>query len=106
MQRRGWIVADRVELYWLGQDHAEALSINRQLDAARSGVKAQHVIDLNRFCDCAEDNEGYDVPKDRMRSLRDAGLVSGGQFGRYATTDDGNRVRQAWYEPAKEPTNG
>jgi hypothetical protein len=98
-------MSDRNETYWLGRDHEEAIAIDRQLAAAGPGVTPQHVIDLNRFCDCAEDSEGYDVPKERMRKLRDAGLVSGGSFGYYTTTEHGMRVRFAWFEQ-QEPTHG
>jgi hypothetical protein len=74
------------------RDWDEAIAINHQLSIAGEGVTAQHIIDLNRFCDCSSDDEGYDVPKDRMKSLKAAGLVAGGHRGYYGTTDLGSRV--------------
>jgi hypothetical protein len=90
---------DPVARKYFEQDHAEALAINCQLAAARDiriEATAQHVIDLNRFCECAEDGDGYDVPRERMRDLRDVGLVKGGRFGWYTTTEAGQLVREAW----------
>jgi hypothetical protein len=88
-----------IERFHAERDHDEALAIARQLSIAGPGITPQHVIDLNRFCDCCDDGEGYDVPKERMRALRDAGLVSGGRFGYYSTTDAGELVRDAWWRP-------
>lgn len=85
------------ELHWINRDHEEALIIDRQLGVAGEGVTPQNVIDLNRFCDCAEDGEGYDVPKERMRSLRNLGLLAGGRFGRYETTEAGCALRSIWF---------
>lgn len=48
---------------------------------------------FNRFCDCAEDNEGYDVDKEMMRRLSEIGLVRSTGFGRYMTTSYGDAVR-------------
>ena len=92
------------EEYWFHRDHEEALSINRQLSVAGKEVTSQHVMDLNRFCDCTEDGEGYDVPLERMRSLREVGLVNGGRFGLYETTPAGQTVRSFWYQE-KENSN-
>lgn len=83
---------------YVEQDHDEALVIARQMGMAGFGVTAQHVIDLNRFCECAEDDEGYDVPRERMRALRGAGLVAGGRGGYYTTTEAGERLRAAWFK--------
>ena len=90
-----------IERYHIARDHGESLCIARQLSVATAGVTSQHVIDLNRFCDCCDDDGGYDVPKERMRALRDAGLVSGGRFGYYAITDAGQLVRDAWFDGSK-----
>lgn len=90
-------MADHYDPYWVPRDHDEALAIDMQLRGAGPGITAQHVIDLNRFCDCSEDDEGYDVPLERMRELRKVGLVTGGRFGYYTTTDEGNRVRAMWF---------
>lgn len=86
-------LSDPISTYWLNRDHAEALGIARQLSAAPDGVTSQHIVDLNRACDCFEDGEGYDVPSERMRKLRDVGLVEGGRFGRYSVTELGQRLR-------------
>lgn len=88
---------DAIEQRWYERDFNEATAISRQLAIAMPGTTAQHIIDVNRFCECCEDNEGYDVPKERMRDLKAAGLVSGGRFGWYTLTDEGQRVRDAWY---------
>lgn len=86
-----------IDRNWIDRDHDEATNIARQLIAAGPSITPQHIIDLNRFCDCCEDGEGYDVPLGRMRALRDVGLVSGGSFGRYQTTTLGNDIRDIWY---------
>lgn len=89
---------DRIEQHHYERDHYEALRINRQIEIAPSGVTSQHIIDLNRFCDCCEDGEGYNVPKERMRDLRIAGLVEGGRFGWYKVTDTGQSIRDVWFD--------
>jgi hypothetical protein len=94
--------ADRLQRLYIENDHAEALAIERQLAVAPAGVSAQHVIDLNRFCETTEDDGSYDVPKERMRALKAAGLVSGGQFGWYFTTDVGLSIRDAWFDLAED----
>lgn len=83
--------------YWTVRDHAEALCIERQMAHAPEAVTVQHIIDLNRFCDLADDGEGYDVPPDRMRALKSVGLVRGGKFGWYKTTDLGDLIRAYWF---------
>lgn len=89
-------IDDRVTSdYWLARDHEEALCLHRQLQAAGAGITVQHLIDLNRFCECCEDGEGYDVPKERMRELKRVGLVAGGRFGYYTTTVEGDRIWRA-----------
>lgn len=85
------------------RDWDEAITINHQLSHAGEGVTAQHIIDLNRFCDCTDDNEGYDVPKERMKSLRDAGLVAGGHRGYYSTTDKGQDVYAQYFIVNRTP---
>ena len=89
---------DSIERAHIERAHYEALRINRQWEIAPAAVSVQHVIDLNRFCDCAEDDEGYDVPNDRMRALKAVGLVEGGRFGWYKLTDEGQRVRNVWFD--------
>lgn len=83
----------------IDDDHAEALNVARQIAAAGPGITPQHIIDLNRFCETSEDGEGYDVPKERMKALRGVGLVEGGRFGWYGTTEEGERLRDFWWEP-------
>lgn len=89
---------DTIERMYFERDHNEALRIAQQLAIASAGVNAQHVIDLNRFHECCEDGEGYDVPKERMRDLKAVGLVEGGRFGFYKTTDEGMRIREVWFD--------
>lgn len=89
---------DRIERANVERDHYEALRINRQIEVAQSGITAQHISDLNRFCECCEDGEGHDVPKDRMRDLLLAGLVEGGRFGWHKVTDAGQRIRAVWFD--------
>lgn len=48
---------------------------------------------FKRFCECAEDGQGYDVDKDMMRRLADIGLVRSTGFGRFTTTRYGDAVR-------------
>ena len=88
----------RIQSIYFLRDWDEAIAINRQLDFAGAGVTSQHIIDLNRFCDCADDGEGYDVPKDRMKSLKAVGLVDGGHRGYYSATEKGGDVHALWFE--------
>ena len=87
-----------IERYHYERDHAEAMAILRQLAAGPVGLTAQNVIDLNHFCDCCDDDEGYDVPKERMRSLKALGLVEGGRGGWYSLTDAGQRVHDGRFD--------
>lgn len=48
---------------------------------------------FNRFCECCEDDEGYDVSKGMMKKLSEIGLVRFAGFGRYTTTRYGDAVR-------------
>jgi len=52
----------------------------------------QQERDVLRFCDTCEDGQGYDVPKDRMKSLARIGLIRTTGFSRYEITDAGNAV--------------
>jgi hypothetical protein len=89
---------DVIERHYYEYDHRVALIIDRQLSIAPRGVTAQQVIDLNQFCDCCDDDEGYSIPKERMRALRDAGLVTGGRFGWYELTDAGRKIRDSAFD--------
>jgi hypothetical protein len=46
--------------------------------------------DLLRFFETSEDGQGYDVPKDRMKSLARVGLIRSLGFSRYEITDAGD----------------
>ncbi len=52
----------------------------------------QQARDILRFCDTCEDGQGYDVPKDRMKSLARLGLIRTTGFSRYEITDAGDAV--------------
>lgn len=44
------------------------------------------LADLRRFTDCADDGEGYDVPKNRMKRLAEIGLLRHVSSGYYEHT--------------------
>ncbi|KAA0944857.1 hypothetical protein FQ186_29130 [Pseudomonas sp. ANT_H14] len=52
----------------------------------------QQERDILRFYDTCEDGQGYDVPKDRMKSLACLGLIRPTGFSRYEITDAGDAV--------------
>lgn len=52
----------------------------------------QQERDILRFYDTCEDGQGYDVPKERMKSLARLGLIRPTGFSRYEITDAGNAV--------------
>ena len=81
-------------------DWDEAIAINRQLSISGEGVTAQNIIDLNRFCETCDDGEGYDVPKERMKSLKAVGLVDGGHAGWYALTTIGVFIYSIYFADA------
>ena len=83
-------------------DPEEGIALMRmQIDMLRATkgvpgwVTEQHIKDLRRFDDCAQDGEGYDVPKPRMQSLAGAGLVAHASRGIYSVTDFGRFVLDA-----------
>lgn len=53
-------------------------------------ITAQQERDILRFRDTCEDGQGYDVPKDRMKSLARLGLIRPTGFSRYEITDVGD----------------
>ncbi len=55
-------------------------------------ITAQQERDILRFRDTCEDDQGYDVPKDRMKSLARLGLIRPTGFSRYEITDVGDAV--------------
>lgn len=52
----------------------------------------QQERDILRFRDTCEDDQGYDVPKERMKSLARLGLIRPTGFSRYEITDIGDAV--------------
>jgi hypothetical protein len=83
-----------VDAAWLTalvlESQGQPLPSTPQVDMTVSEMAA-----FQRFCECVEDNEGFDVDKDMMRRLADIGLVRSQGFGRYATTSYGAAVRAA-----------
>ncbi|POA45579.1 hypothetical protein C1893_23270 [Pseudomonas sp. MPR-ANC1] len=55
----------------------------------------QQRTDVLRFHETCEDDQGYDVPKARMKSLARVGLVRSLGFGRYEMTDVGLALVEA-----------
>lgn len=53
-------------------------------------ITGQQQRDILRFRDTCEDDQGYDVPKDRMKSLARLGLIRQTGFSRYEITDVGD----------------
>ena len=66
-------------------------------------ITAQHAEDLLRFFDTCEDDQGYDVPKPRMKSLARVGLIRSTGFSRYEITDLGYAAVENLCEPADAP---
>lgn len=54
----------------------------------------QESEDLKRFYDTSRDNQGYDVPAERMKSLARAGMIRSLGFKRYEFTDVGASVAE------------
>jgi hypothetical protein len=61
---------------------------NRTIELSLS-LSEQQIKDLLRFHETTEDDQGYDVPLDRMKSLARAGLIRSLGFRRYEFTDVG-----------------
>lgn len=55
----------------------------------------QQIRDLQRFHETTEDDQGYDVSADRMKSLARAGMIRSLGFKRYEFTDAGSVVVEA-----------
>lgn len=81
-----------VDAAWLTrvvlESQGQPLPSTPQVDMTVSEMEA-----FQRFCECVEDSEGFDVDKDMMRRLADIGLVRSQGFGRYTTTSYGQAVR-------------
>jgi hypothetical protein len=81
-----------VDAAWLARIVLESQGV--QLPATPLvDVTVSEMAAFNRFCECAEDGEGYDVDKGMMRRLADIGLVRSQGFGRFTTTAYGVAVR-------------
>jgi hypothetical protein len=61
---------------------------NRTIELSLS-LSEQQIKDLLRFHETTEDDQGYDVPRERMKSLARAGLIRSLGFRRYEFTDAG-----------------
>ena len=59
----------------------------------------QQKKDLLRFHETTEDDQGYDVPKDRMKKLARIGLIRSLGFSRYEFTDVGDSMVEALSKP-------
>lgn len=83
-----------VDAAWLTrvvlESQGQPLPATPQVDMTVSEMEA-----FQRFCECVEDNEGFDVDKYMMRRLADIGLVRSQGFGRYIATSYGQAVRAA-----------
>ena len=66
-------------------------------------ITAHHTEDLLRFFDTCEDDQGYDVPKPRMKSLARVGLIRSTGFSRYEITDLGYSAVEILCKPAAQP---
>lgn len=65
--------------------------VPRELSVSFTMTRQQE-RDILRFYDTCEDGQGYDVPKDRMKSLARLGLIRPTGFSRYEITDAGDAV--------------
>jgi hypothetical protein len=79
---------------------------NNQMVSVPLELNAQQSRDVQRFHETCEDGQGYDVPKDRMKTLSRIGLVRALGFGRYELTDVGeaavNGLRDKPRQPAEQ----
>lgn len=57
------------------QQHAAQQEREQHTPVLPFEITAQEMKDLLRFYECACDNEGYDVPKERMKRLAQIGLL-------------------------------
>lgn len=65
---------------------------NKGITSVPMFLTEQQECDILRFYDTCEDGQGYDVPKDRMKSLARLGLIRTTGFSRYEITDAGDAV--------------
>lgn len=76
--------------------------------AAQSGERSDELgapfllhndfCDLHRFFETSDDDESYDIPKDRMKRLAALGVVQHSGFGRYSITAFGHYVHELCWE--------
>lgn len=59
---------------------------------ARAMLNADELAALHRFDECAQDGEGYDVPKEMMQRLAEIGVVRRKSGAYYEATDFGQHV--------------
>ncbi|WP_350404324.1 hypothetical protein ABCR88_07690 [Pseudomonas sp. W17] len=72
------------------------------LISVRLNITEQQSRDLLRFHETTEDGQGYDVPKERMKSLASVGLVRWVGGSRYEFTDAGTELRAFLAQPAEQ----
>jgi len=75
------------------------IEVSRELALTIKVTKEQEE-DILRFFDTCEDNQGYDVPKLRMKSLARLGVIRSTGFSRYEITAAGDSLIEKLCEPA------
>ncbi|MDS9879410.1 hypothetical protein RMI40_31730 [Pseudomonas protegens] len=68
----------------------------------RLNITEQQARDLLRFHETTEDGQGYDITKERMKSLASVGLVRWVGGSRYEFTDVGTELRALLAKPADQ----
>ena len=68
-------------------------------------LNAEELAALRRFDECAQDGEGYDVPKEMMTRLAEIGVLRRRSGAYYQTTEFGMRVLAAPVHDAAAPSN-
>lgn len=68
-------------------------------------LNAEELAALRRFDECAQDGEGYDVPKAMMQRLAEIGVVQRRSGAYYQATEFGVRVLAAPVHDAAAPSN-
>ncbi|MCB4358475.1 hypothetical protein [Quatrionicoccus australiensis] len=75
----------------------------QKLVALPFAIFDQEMADLRRFHECSMDNEGYDVPKDRMKRLAEIGLVRRVSANYYEHTNFGLSVLDGDFDTSPQP---
>jgi hypothetical protein len=95
----------RMQFYQRAQqalNELEALQSQGREDAPFLQEDDQHA--LYRFIETAEDGEGYDIGKDRIKRLAELGVVSNHGFGRYSVTMFGHWCHEKhWHQNPSLP---